>query len=218
MIFQAWRSRQFSGNKEIDTEGAIRYTLLKNILHHKRRFSHQYGEIVICVDHYHSWRKEVFPYYKAQRKENRDKTVDWKLVFNTISKVADELKTHFGYRVIRVHGAEADDIIATLCHHKFGTGEPIMIVSEDKDFLQLQKYKNVKQYSMRKSTILTQENPLQFILEHIIRGDASDGIPNVLSEDDAIVDSTKRQKRVMSKKVEEWVKMTRDDLKKEFRR
>ena len=76
-----------------------------------------------------------------------------------------------------------------------------MIVSNDKDFQQLQRYPNVHQYSPLKKTQLVCENPEKFLLEHIIKGDVSDGVPNILSDDDVFVNKEKRQKPCGGKKV-----------------
>ena len=54
------------------------------------------------------------------------------------------------YRVIEIAHAEADDVIGTLCHDQgmvLGDSNPILIISGDKDFIQLQKFSNVKQWS-----------------------------------------------------------------------
>ena len=46
------------------------------------------------------------------------------------------------YQMLKVSGAEADDIIATLVEstQEFGQHEPVLIISGDKDFIQLQRY------------------------------------------------------------------------------
>ena len=79
--------------------------------------------------------------------------------------------------------------------------KPIMIISGDKDFQQLQRYDNVSQYSpiTRKEIVLNKEEALEYLANHIISGDKSDGIPNVLSQDDCIVEGI-RQRPVSKKK------------------
>ena len=81
-----------------------------------------------------------------------------------------------------------------------------MIISGDKDFQQLQRYKKVKQYSpITKSNIkLTQEQALQYLTDHIISGDTGDGVPNCLSQDDVFVSGLRQ--RPLSKKKRETIK------------
>ena len=111
------------------------------------------------------------------------------------------MKDVFPYRFVQVERAEADDIIAVIAknfHHK----EKIMIVSSDKDFQQLQRYPNVEQYSPAKKGILTCDDPYDFLLEHVVRGDSSDGVPNAISDDGVFVDK-RRQNRLTNKKIAE---------------
>ena len=77
--------------------------------------------------------------------------LDWNNIF-ILNKIRDEMKETFPWRVLQVETAEADDIIGTLCHRfgrtlKADDDEPILILSGDKDFGQLQKYANVEQFS-----------------------------------------------------------------------
>ena len=55
------------------------------------------------------------------------------------------------------------------------------------------------------------DNPVKYIFEHILKGDASDGVPNVLSPDDCLVNSV-RQSPMTKKKLAEWWE-NRADLK-----
>ena len=77
-------------------------------------------------------------------------------------------------------------------------------MSGDKDFLQLGKYSFVSQYNPVQKKYITLDNPEEFLMEHIIKGDRSDGIPNFLSDDDTFV-SGKRQKPINKKNLVKWV-------------
>ena len=46
-----------------------------------------------------------------------------------------------------------------------------MIVSGDKDFIQLQKYPNVQQYSPILKKYVNGHDPITYIKEHILKGD-----------------------------------------------
>ena len=92
-----------------------------------------------------------------------------------------------------------------------------MIVSGDKDFIQLQKYPNVQQYSPILKKYVNGHNPDTYIKEHILGNDTSDGIPNVLSPDNTFVDGL-RQRPLGRKKIETWLDMHIDDLQDEVKR
>lgn len=171
-------------------EGLFRHMVLNSIRVANIKFK-GYGEIVIACDDKKTWRKEIFPQYKANRKRDREKSeINWPEVFNILNKVKLEIKDNFKYRVIQVPRAEADDIIGTLSH-KFGnvlnTGEKIMILSGDKDFAQLHVYGNVKQYDPVRKRFIAHTDPVQFTRELILKGDRGDGIPNIHSHDDCLV-------------------------------
>lgn len=197
------------GNGQID-ENLIRHMILNTIRLINSKFRNKYGELVVACDSGTFWRRDFYPYYKAGRKKGRDESgLNWDEIFRVLHLIRDELKDNFPYRVIRVDKAEADDIIGTLCM-KFGTeglsysGEEILIVSGDKDFKQLQKYSNVSQYDPVRKRELTESNPERFLKEHVLRGDAGDGVPNFLSSDNCLVIG-ERQKQLREKKLEEYI-------------
>ena len=172
-------------------EDLVRHMVLNSLRSYRVKFNEEYGELVICCDNRKYWRKEIFPFYKASRKKYRENSdYDWTLIFETINKIRDELKEVFPYKVIDVLGAEADDIISVLTNN-YATGwlseEKILIISGDKDFMQLQKYKSVSQYAPVLKKFLRTKNPDRFLKEHILRGDPGDGIPNFLSPDNSFV-------------------------------
>jgi len=163
--------------------------------------------MVICADGMNTWRKDYFPYYKANRKKGRDESdQDWTEIFRILHLVREEIAENLPYKVIHMDGVEADDIIASLVleTQEFGKDEPVMIVSSDKDFIQLQKYKNVKQFSPIQKKMVTDKNPRTYAFNHIMRGDTGDGVPNVLSADDTFV-SDKSQTPLRQTKIDEWL-------------
>ena len=165
-------------------EDLLRHMILNSLRSYNTKFRKEFGDIIIACDDRKYWRREVFPYYKANRKKARDKSeIDWNSVFEVMHKIREELKEFFPYRVIQVDGAEADDIIGTLAQQFGNSNEKILVLSGDKDFIQLQTYMNVKQYDPVRKKYIQHNNPSQYIKEHIIRGDTGDGIPNFLSPD-----------------------------------
>jgi 5'-3' exonuclease len=197
--------QQIGSNPKIKLdEGLIRHMVLNSLRSYAKQFKHKYGDIVVACDSKKYWRRDVFPFYKANRKTDREKSpLDWHLIFETLNKIRDELKTYFPYRVLDVEGAEADDIIAVLAA-RIAPHEEVLILSSDKDFVQLQKYPNVCQYSPILKRFVKTENPSEYIKEHIIRGDRGDGIPNFLSADNTFVVG-ERQKVINKKKLVEWI-------------
>ena len=194
------------GGQEPISEDLVRHIALKSLAMYRKKYKNKYGELVLADDSYNVWRKDVFPHYKANRKKSRDKdTKDWNQIFDCITLIRDELKYNFPYKYILVSKCEADDIIGTLCE-KYGDTENIMIISGDKDFQQLQRYKKVRQFSpiTKKDIKLTQEQALEYLNDHIISGDTGDGVPNCLSQDDVFVSGSRQ--RPLSKKKRDTIK------------
>lgn len=186
-------------------EDLLRHMILNSIRSYNAKFKAEYGEMVIACDDKRYWRRDLFPYYKANRKKAREKSeIDWNAVFEILNRVRDELKEYFPYRVIQIDTAEADDVIGTLCHEFGNTGEPILIISGDKDFKQLQSYMNVRQYDPVRKRWLEERDPDKYLKEHILRGDQGDGVPNFLSKDDTFVVNG-RQKPLRSNKLSIWL-------------
>lgn len=200
----------------------IRHLVLNTIRMYNQKFKEEYGDLIICCDGSNNWRRDYYEYYKANRKTTRDKSdFDWNELFRILHLIRSELDEYFPYKVLHLDGAEADDIISALTIYTsenkvlngvFEEPEPVLILSSDKDFQQLQKYENVKQYSPLKKKFIKNNNPTQFLKEHIMRGDMSDGIPNFLSEDDVFVSENKRQKPLSSKKLSVWLELDPEEF------
>ena len=190
-------------------EDLIRHVILNRIRMYRKKFHKEYGEVVIAVDSKNPWRHDIFPQYKAKRKEARkESSTDWKEVFRITGLVCEEIKANFPYKVIKVDRCEADDIIATLAEQtqEFGYGDNVMIVSSDKDFVQLQRYSNIHQYSPALKKMMTSTNPRKDLFELILKGDQADGIPNVLSGDNSFTDSIRQtplRQKVVDKLLED---------------
>ena len=186
-------------------ESLIRHMILNSIRMYRSRYIDEYGEIVLACDGPNNWRRSAFPQYKANRKKGRDEsTFDWNEAFRILHLVREEIKENFPYKVIHIDQCEADDIIGTLVDLKSDVPinpEPIMIVSSDRDFVQLQRFPNVKQYSPILKKEVVESNPRLFLQTHIIKGDKGDGVPNILSEDNVFVEGF-RQTPMSKKKID----------------
>ena len=180
-------------------EGLFRHMVINSLRTYKQKFGTEYGELVIACDDKNYWRKQVFPYYKANRKKNREASeINWTHVYDIFNRVKQEIRENFPYRVVQVDTAEADDIIATLVQT---SAEDVLILSGDKDFVQLQSNNNVKQYDPVRKKWIAHNDPKRYLFEHILKGDQGDGVPNVLSDDDTFV-TEKRQKPLTQKKID----------------
>ena len=207
--------RELKGT-ESEVKNLIRHVTLSTIKSYKKKYGKDYGEMVICCDGRKYWRKDFFEFYKGMRKSNRDKSdLDWKLIFDTLSEMRTDLATYFPYRVIHVDRAEADDIIAVMVKYlqenqliqQGLVEEPqkVLILSSDKDFKQLQLFDNVKQWSpmQKKYITATQREIIEHKIEHIVKGDTGDGVPNILSKDDVFMKG-ERQKPMSAKRLQEF--------------
>tara|TARA_B100000003_G_scaffold42575_1_gene36450 strand:+ start:2321 stop:3190 length:870 start_codon:yes stop_codon:yes gene_type:complete len=193
-------------NKTFD-EQLIRHMILNSLRMYRTRYKDEYGELVLAVDASNNWRKTAFPQYKASRKKTqKESTFDWGKAFTILNKIREEIAENFPYTVIRVDGCEADDVIGTLVgmnpdHNNDFKPQKYMIVSSDRDFLQLQKFKNVRQFSPLLKKELSVDNPRVWLQTHIIKGDKGDGIPNILSDDNVFVEGF-RQTPITQRKID----------------
>ena len=204
--------------------GMVRHMILNSLRMYRERFFDEYGELVICYDSKHYWRRDIFPQYKAGRKKTRDSSShDWNDIFEFLNAFKDEMIEFMPYKVLEVYGAEADDIIYTLTHEFETDNGKTLILSGDKDFIQLQRYKNVTQYSPITKKFIDGMVWNEYLDEHILRGDTSDGVPNVLSPDNTFVDGL-RQRPLGKKKIQSWVEhniedvLPNDEVKRNFQR
>ena len=197
-----------SKSKEID-ESMVRHMILNSLRMYRTKYSSEFGELVLCYDSKHYWRRDYFPQYKSGRRKSREKSdLDWDAIFLCLNKIKDELRNNLPYKFLEIYGAEADDIIGVLCSEY---SEEIMIISGDKDFIQLQKFPNVKQYSPITKKMVNGENPGGYLKEHIFKGDTSDGVPNILSPDNTFTDGI-RQKPLAKKKIASWMEHNFEDV------
>jgi len=202
---------QINGRQAVElSEDLVRHMVLNSLRGHNKKFRKEYGEMVIACDSKNVWRREFFPNYKAGRKANREKSDhDWNAIFSMLGNIRNEIRDFLPYKVIELETAEADDIIATLVRRTLNRIQPnhlkkILILSGDKDFIQLHN-EWVKQYNpVLNKYVGKDENPALYIKEHILKGDRSDGIPNVLSDDNVFIEG-RRQKPLSRKKIDSWL-------------
>ena len=196
----------------------IRHMILNSIRLYNVKFRKEYGTMVIACDA-NSWRRDYFPEYKYKRKVDRtaaeENGVDWSALFEIVDGVRNDLKNNFPYSVIHEEGAEADDIIGVLVERtqEFGQFEKVMIVSGDHDFIQLHRYSNVKQFAPVQKKQVKHSNPVQYLQEHIIRGDKGDGVPSIHSHDKVFVNA-ERQKPIVKKFIGPLLGLNEEEMEK----
>ena len=188
---------------DIDT---VRPAVLNTLRLYRTKFVSEFGELILCCDDRKTWRKEIFPNYKASRKKTRAATsIDWENLYECLNQLKEELTEWFPYKLIQVEKAEADDVIAILVGL---INERSLILSSDKDFVQLHQF-NVRQYSPIQKK-LVEGDPKWSLPEKIIKGDVGDGVPNIMSDDNVFVDEGRRQKPITKKKVDAWYELNPD--------
>jgi len=212
---------QIGSSKTAVDESLVRHMILNTLRTYVKKFKSSHGpEVVIACDNKHYWRRDIYAHYKSNRKKARDSSGhDWNSIFECLNKIRDELRQYSPYKVVEVDTAEADDIIAVLAMR---CNEKVMILSSDKDFAQLQKFPNVEQYSPILKKFIKEPLPAMQLKQLIIRGDKSDGIPNILSADDCFVVGS-RQKPITEAKIINWMnqkpeEFCTDDMLRNFKR
>ena len=199
------------------SEDMVRHMILNSIRNYVMQFKSEYVEndadVILAWDSKHYWRRDYYPQYKAGRKKTRESSnLDWNEIFGVTNKIRDEIKENLPYKSVEVYGAEADDIIAIVSN----SYDKVMIVSSDKDFIQLHK-ENVKQWSPVTKQEVNGHDPDTYIKEHVLRGDSGDGVPNVLSPDHTFTDGL-RQKPLGKKRIEKMIGENMSDWNDEVKR
>ena len=202
--------------KQVD-EDMVRHMILNSIRNYVMQFKSDYVEsdadVILAWDSKHYWRRDYYPQYKAGRRKGRQESdLDWNEIFGVTNKIRDEIKENLPYKSIEVYGAEADDIIAIVSN----SYDKVMIVSSDKDFIQLHK-DTVKQWSPVTKQEVNGHDPDTYIKEHVLKGDSGDGVPNVLSPDHTFTDGL-RQKPLGKKRIEKMINENMNDWSDEVKR
>ncbi|NIH16549.1 MAG: 5'-3' exonuclease [Buchnera aphidicola (Periphyllus lyropictus)] len=136
-------------------------------------------KIIIVFDHYKpNFRKKIYPKYKSTRKKTPTEIIKQ-------SKKLIKIIKYMGIPTIKIPGFEADDIIGTLVRNIKKKGEKILILTNDKDLMQLIN-KNVKILSHKKKIIDKKKVIKKFgispkLIQYFLAivGDRSDNIPGI---------------------------------------
>jgi 5'-3' exonuclease len=152
---------------------------------------HKPCKVVMAFDR-SSWRKQYTASnecistkpYKGNRRQNMTPSEEarYKLFLEHVAEFENLLREHTSISVIADEGLEADDVIAGLCQ-TLSVTEPEsekIIVSQDKDLIQLLRYDNVRLIDPAtgddRSLSDWNGDPDLFMFEKCIRGDAGDNV------------------------------------------
>lgn len=163
------------GQKEVNYLDMFRHLFLDNIINIKAKYGNKYGDVVVAKDK-SSWRYEIYPLYKCSRKEKNkeDSIVEFYKVYDELLSLLQRCTNN---KVIVNDRTEADDILYVLStldgNH--------LAYSGDKDIKQIIK-ENVDFYNFNEKTIIKADKErLEYeLLKHILLGDNSDDIPNIV--------------------------------------
>lgn len=206
-------------NPSTQSKSMIKHFIFNSLRHNFMTQKSKYGNMILACDS-GSWRYDAFPQYKHQRKLKRESDtsgIKWDFVSEVKNELIEDLDKHFPFIVVKVPKCEGDDVIAVMAkliteqpsleeENIFGDTdpEPILIISSDRDNMQLHKFKNVKQWSsIEKKLIKPAVSAKISLLEKIVRGDSGDGIPNLRMSDNTFVDKI-RQKPISQKYLDEF--------------
>ncbi len=134
-------------------------------------------KIYLVADGGGSWRKTIYPEYKANRKGFRDSfsDIDWDKIFGDYNKLLANLQSFSPIKVVKIENIEGDDVMSYVARYSEGD---VTIVSQDKDMQQLLVLPNVYVFSPRKQEYITRDSSiLDIVPEKIRKGDKGDNIP-----------------------------------------
>jgi 5'-3' exonuclease len=155
-------------------------------------------EIYLCWDSQESIRKQQYPNYKANRRQNlsdeEKKRLD--IYYKTINKLRKKYLPKIGwYQNSICRGMEGDDVIASLAE-MFSFGEKVLkkkpqkitVVTSDQDMYQLLKIKNLQIYHPITKSIVTKQifkdkyniHPKQWAMVKAIAGCSTDNVSGVV--------------------------------------
>jgi 5'-3' exonuclease len=158
------------------------HLVLQNIKSMKQQFEREYGEIVICIDAKHYWRKDIYPEYKGQRKAIKEESkIDFSSFYSRVDEFLEDMESPFPFKFLNIEKAEADDTIGVMSKELNDKKIPTIVVTSDKDMKQVLQYDYVKLYDDKdkKWEKLPKKDIPNFKIYHVLKGDASDNIFNI---------------------------------------
>ena len=144
-------------------------------------------DIVFAMDDNltHSFRKALYPEYKSQRamvKRQFKLQLVKDYIVNVLFKELN-IQELYGYKIIKVEGAEGDDVIATTLMKLKDDYTGMMLIASDHDFLQIDGLREFDLFGKEAQRDLGGEivSAKDYLLGKILMGDRSDNIKQVLT-------------------------------------
>ena len=142
-------------------------------------------DILFADDDYvsNSFRKKLYPAYKAQRKISK-KSYDVFKIRNYITNVIfKDLDVYKDYNFLRVDGAEGDDVIACILKNFKDEYETIVLFASDHDFLQIDGVHQLDLFGKeaKRQVAGIDVTADEYLLTKILIGDGADNIGKVFS-------------------------------------
>jgi DNA polymerase I len=180
-IFRAYHARARSGAPPMRTSNGFSTEAVYIFNNMLRKLSKQYGPAYIAAVFESSeptHRVQEFPEYKANRAETPPDLLD-QIPF--VRRILEAMRIP----ILEYPGFEADDVIGTLARHAEAAGMDVVIVSSDKDMLQLvnehvtmlNPAKDDELYDAEKVKTFMGVRPDQVADLLALKGDAVDNIP-----------------------------------------
>lgn len=159
--------------------------MIANLFGYVKQF--QPTKLIISVDCKRNWRKDIYPNYKAGRKDKlKESAVDFEEFYPIATEFIQDLRKTFpNVYVLEVENCETDDIIAVLAREIFRRDD-VIILSTDGDFKQLLQNSNVRIFNpdSKVKNFVQCLNPKEELDLKVVIGDggngAGDNIPNIL--------------------------------------
>lgn len=188
--YVAHRAYYAIGHLEFDGMATeIPYGFLREIIN--QQYTHTSGKVAFCFDKGESARKKIYPAYKTTRCKNiTTDDFEWnnkRELKKQIHFLRDEYLGEIGYKnIFSQDGYEADDIIASICQN-LPEGQKAIIISADKDLLQLLEEDRIEVWDLRKKQMITEKSftkewgiePLNWVRVKAIAGCTSDNVKGV---------------------------------------
>jgi len=164
-------------------------TYMKNLIKFKNMYNIPYENMIVVRDCPREtiWRMNLYPEYKANRKNTcsyKNKKYNIGNIFKHIyNSLYPQLEKQYGFKILKVDNAEADDIIAVLASkiRELDKNRLIVIISNDNDYLQLVNEKTLI-WSLQNKLLNTKVETTaeEILLRKILKGDDSDNIPSLI--------------------------------------
>jgi len=159
-----------------------KYKFLSGIFYYISQF--KADEAILALDSKNNWRKNVYEFYKGSRKNKRkqlDDADDWCNYgdyYKVFNEFVESIEEYLPIKVLQVDTTEADDIAGVLCSEIL-TDKNKVLITTDKDYVQLLSQPNTKLYNPQTRAFINYDDPKKELFKKIMIGDKGDDIPSI---------------------------------------